>query len=576
MKSRSTPIPIRQLTRLVAGLSALVVMLCLGLTLAGPAAASQTQDQILEADGNVLQNPAATLLQARQLGFNVIRMMLYWQDMAPRPNSFTAPANFNASNPAAYPASAWTQLDAADRVAAGDGIQLDFDVMGGAPIWATGPNMPKGTAKQGYPYHAWEPNAVDYGAFVKAVATRYSGNYDPVTNRLAHGNAADLPRVSFWSLWNEPDYGPSLSPQAVPHSKSVPEAPRLLRALLQHGWSALASAGHTTATDTIIWGELAPRGELTFGNFDGMLPLPFLRYLYCVNGSYQPLRGKAAAAVGCPTTAAGSASFAAQNPALFKASGVSDHPYMRWYSPNKEQDNPKVKDFSQLVKQYTSLGTISQLTSALNRLTAAYHVHVKLPVWDTEFGYITSPPKRIWAKDHYPYASTSTAAYYDNWAEYLSWKNPQIASFDQYLLYDPEQPTQANDYGGYASGLMSWNGVPKTGFYAFRMPLYLPNQTASSPYQPIEVWGSAKPSSFAQLDAPGLAESVTLLFKPLGSSSYSILTTIPITSPQGYYDQRIAFPSSGTLVAQWTYPPDQLLQLSGTAIYSRPVQVTVK
>ena len=152
------------------------------------------------------------------------------------------------------------------------------------------------------------------------------------------GDAGDLPRVSFWSIWNEPDYGPSLAPQGVPGDLTVENSPRMYRRLLDAAWAALQASGHTPATDTILFGELAPRGAKRWGVFSGMKPLVFLRALYCVDSRYRPLRGTAARVRGCPTTAAGSRRFPAQHPALFAATGFSDHPYMRWYAPNLELD----------------------------------------------------------------------------------------------------------------------------------------------------------------------------------------------------------------------------------------------
>ena len=67
--------------------------------------------------------------------------------------------------------------------------------------------------------------------------------------------------------------------------------------LVAAAWSALAATGHTTATDTILIGETAPRGINTGnhpGNFSGMLPLRFIRAMYCVDSDLKPLRGTAA------------------------------------------------------------------------------------------------------------------------------------------------------------------------------------------------------------------------------------------------------------------------------------------
>ncbi len=548
------------------------------------AAASTTELQILEADGSLYTNPVATMAQIREEGFNTLRVMAFWQTIAPDPDAFTKPRHFDAADPTDYPAAKWAPFDGVVTAAAQDGITIDMDVMGGAPLWATGPGMPKQTS--GYPFHDWRPNPSAYGAFVKAVATRYSGDFDPVTGRLDPGNANDLPRVSFWSLWNEPNYGPSLSPQAVPGSDSVPESPWRFRALLDHGWSALRAAGHRTSPysayaatkgDTIIWGELDPRGTPTFGTFNGMTPLAFLRAVYCVGPTYEPLTGAAAAQIHCPPTRAARRRFAADNPALFQASGVSDHPYMRWFPPDVERNTvPRVGDFSQLVSQYTSLARIGQLESALNRLLAAYRVHVKLPIYDTEFGYMTDPPKRHWRGDSDYYPSLQTAAEYDNWAEYISYNNPRIASFDQYLLQDDVPVSRLTNYGGYASGLSFYDGTDKPGYAAFRMPLYLPHTTAASSSVRLLVWGAVKPAAFALLDLPSVDEQAQLMFRPTGSRRYEQLGTVTLTNGAGYFETHLAFPSSGTLIARWTVPQDQLLADAGQTLQSRTVQVTVK
>ena len=61
--------------------------------------------------------------------------------------------------------------------------------------------------------------------------------------------------------------------------------------------------------------------------FGAMAPLRFLRALYCVDAELQQLRGTPRPLRGCPATAGASATFAADNPGLFDASGFADHPY---------------------------------------------------------------------------------------------------------------------------------------------------------------------------------------------------------------------------------------------------------
>jgi hypothetical protein len=533
-----------------------------------PAAiASHSQVSIMQDDPQLLSNPGPALQTMRALGATAVRIAVRWQAIAPSPNSFRAPNGLQASNPAAYRAATWAPYDAIVRDAKTDGLAVNFAVIGGAPLWATGPGQPRKI--HGYPFHNWEPSAAKYGSFVRALGVRYSGSYNPATKTTQPGNPGDLPRVSLWSIWNEPTYGPSLAPQALPGHPGVEDSPRLYRGLVGAAWSALHATGH--GADTIIIGEITPRNStdsLTkFGNFNGMWPLQFLRALYCVDSRYRELRGTAASLRGCPTTAAGSAQFAAQNPGLFQASGFADHPYTDGLPPNQElMPSPNG----------TGLTELGQLTGALDRLVATYGGHKHYPIWITEYGFLTSPPKlpHPTPKDHSIYPSQSTSAYYDNWSEYLAWKNARVASFDQYMLKDALPRLASNDYGGFASGLLDYQGHQKPGYAAWRMPLYMPVTNAVSGAS-LEVWGGVRPAFYAMLDMPKQPESVNIMFEPQGSTSFSVLDTVALSSPQGYFDTRETFPSSGTVQLQWTYPADSLLGTAGQTVYSRKVEITL-
>lgn len=549
--------------------AALVMSVCPLLATATPALADHGQTSIVESDSELLADPAGTLRTIVELGISTVRLTIRWQSLAPSTNSFRAPRHFDAANPAAYPSSRWAPYDALVRAAAQDGVRIDLDLSGGAPMWATGPGMPH---KRGHLFHNWKPSAAKFGQFARAVAIRYSGNYSPSLRRLAPEAADDLPRVSFWSVLNEPNYGPNLAPQALPGRQAIPSSPRQYRALLDQAWSALHATGH--GSDTLLVGELAPRGVLSPGKFSMTAPLAFLRSLYCLGGSYRPLRGRLATLEGCPTSARGSRAFARRNPALFRSSGVSDHPYMRWFPPNRELNQAQPKGFRRLRPDYGSLGLIGHFERGVDRMLRAYGWQRKLPVWITEFGYITNPPARFSSRNPFHYPSPTTAAYYDNWAEYIAWRDPRIVSFDQYLLWDPYEPRNSEQQG-FPSGLIFADGQHKPGFDAFRMPLYLPRTTASGPTQTLEVWGAARPAYFTELEQPGTPQSVTILFRGAGQSQFTPLSAVPISSPEGYFDTRVAFPSSGVVKLAWTYPNGSL-PLAGQTVYSRVQQVTVR
>ncbi len=536
-----------------------------------PARASARQLSVIEDDAHLQADPAGTLERMRELGAEVVRVSVPWQMIAPAPTAIRAPFGFDASDPAAYPAATWRLWDTIVTDASRDGITVDLDLMGGAPRWALGPGRPAGNSNAN-----WEPSAAAFGAFVRAVGTRYSGDYDPRTNTVAPDNLADLPRVGFWSVWNEPNYGPTLAPQGVPGDLAVENSPRMYRRMLDSAWTALQATGHRPATDTILFGELAPRGERRWGVFSGMTPIAFLRALYCVDSGYRQLRGSAARIRGCPTTAAGSRRFRAQHPALFGAAGVADHPYMRWYPPNVELDPDPTNGSS--TADYASLATIGNLGHALDRLERVYGSRRRLPIYDTEFGYITSPPKRSpdpGSRGRVLYVSPATAAFYMNWAEYVSWRNPRVRSFAQFPLYDPLRPLVSNDWGGFASGLLSWNGVPKATYDAWRLPLFLPVTSARADSR-LEVWGCVRPGRFGAL-ATETAQTAQIQFARRPAGPFATIQTVSVTgSSSCYFDVRLKLPASGTVRLSYGYAPtDPLLPAATDPIVSRSVPVTI-
>ncbi len=489
-------------------------------------------ESIFEDEGLLHQNPALALAQFKALGVDRVRVYVPWDTIAPAPESRVAP-RFQAADPAAYPPAGWSLYDQVVQAARTQGIGLDLTLGGPGPVWADGPGRPKHGG-----VGVWKPNAADYGAFVKAVGTRYSGTYRPP------GAAAPLPRIDFWSIWNEPNYGVDLAPQTIDDS-TVEVAPQLYRDLLDAAWSALSATGH--AHDTILFGETAPRG-ITTGNgpstFAGTVPLRFLRALYCVGSSFAELRGAAASSRGCPPDPAGSAQFARRHPALFLASGFADHPY-----PQGELAPDIVTPGE---PDYADLATLGNLERALDRLQSTYGSHKQLPIYSTEFGYHTDPPEPL-------RPSPALAAAYLNWAEYISWRDPRVRSYDQYLMLDSPS-------GHFATGLKFSDGKPKPAFAAFRLPLYLPVvRTAAG--QPIEVWGCARPAPVAR-ERSGRPQSVRIEFAPGSSSSFTTVRTVPITDPHGYFDVAQRFAHSGRVRLAWSYP-------GGPEIRSRIVTVTV-
>lgn len=485
---------------------------------------------IFEAPLQLAATPGPTLDLLRRLGVDDVRVVLRWSTVAPAPSSRHKPKRFNAAAPGAYPPAGWSVYDAIIRAAAARHVGVLLDISGPAPIWASGRRAPAG----GVP-GVWKPSAGEFRLFARAVGIRYSGHYRPV------GADSPLPRVSFWSVWNEPNLGEAnLAPQTLPKTR-VESSPRMYRALLDAAWTSLQQTGHSR--DTILMGELAPYGVevMNPGNFGYMVPMRFVRALYCVDASLHPLRGSAAAQRGCPTTAAGSSQFAAENPALFQASGFAVHPYPSVATPPNVvlPDGP----------DFVYLATLPRLERFLDSVTRLYGHARQLVLYSTEYGYFTNPPLS-------GAASPQLAASYLNWAEYLTWRTPRLRSFDQYLLVDPQPGGPSN----FVTGLEFFGGAPKPSYAAFRLPIYLP-ATRQRSGQSLEVWGCVRPAHYIRHP-----RAVRIELQAEGRGAFKTVASIPLTDHDGYFDTSVKFPASGRVRLAWSYPGGQTIQSRLVAI----------
>jgi hypothetical protein len=530
--------------------------------------ASHGQVAILEDDNHLFSDPVGTLQEMRHLGVGMVRVLVRWSWIAPDPQSRTKPA-FDATDPNAYPAQGWAPLDAVVLDAEAAGIQVMLDPTGFAPRWAQGADPQRYGGKYDTNF-AWEPSASEYGQFVQAVAARYSGTFVP------SGSSTPLPRVAIWEIYNEPNFGEDLAPQALNGSRLM-HSPKMYRQLADAAWAALQATGHTPPQDQIIIGSLLAdgfQGRVTRlhpqglpGTYGGMKPLVFLRELYCLDSHYRRYLGHAAYLRGCPTTAAGYARFRSQHPVLFQSTGVSDHPYSFKGSPPTRADSSD--------PDWAQLSEIPHLAAVLDRLQRAYHSSTRFRIWNTEYGYITCPPNcGAWRP-----VSPTTAATYINWAEYLSWRDRRLVSTMQYLMYDPNPVVGVPEHGGFASGLVFYNGTPKPVYYAYRMPIYLPH-TRSRRSRALWVWGDVRPAPLAVADGDG-PQWAEIQFARGSSHNWTTLKTLRVTDPHGYVRAWTKFPASGSVRLAWTYPPsDKLLRSTMVAnsngqITSRTVRITI-
>ena len=365
--------------------------------------------------------------------------------------------------------------------------------------------------------------------------------------------------MHFWTIFNEPNFGEDLGPQALGGSKT-PYAPMLYRKILNAGWSALHATGH--GHDTILIGGYAARGFWGGkfpGNFAQTKPLLFIRYLYCVDKSNQQVRGKTAKSWGCPANKAASRKFRKQNPALFSASGMADHPYPDHGSPlNDGKGDPNWATFPDL----------GRFATLLDKMTHMYGSGKHFPVYNDEYGYITRPPANRSPAGGL-YVTPTTAATYINQAEYLSWKNRRLQSYMQYLIRDPSHA--AGPYAGFASGLEFPNGL--------RKPIYFGLQPPGVDAEDARSHAVTRPRSGARhgrLASRGTRRCRSSSRRPAPHSRRS--QTVKKLSAAGYFDMKMKFPSSGFVRLAFTYNHDPLLPpgVGGSTITSRVLTIKVR
>ena len=510
------------------------LLCCLaGLAVApGGAAASALQESTFQDDDLlVYAEPAAvgrTLDQLKGLGVDRLRVSVFWAVVAPDPQSQAKPAGFDGADPAAYPAGGWDRYDTLVRLAGARGLGVNFNVTSPAPAWATGsltgrPDLDKNFA----------PDATEFGAFVRAVGTRYSGSYTP----RQVPTQSPLPRVDYWTVWNEPNQPGWLTPQWTAEPRLggafVEAAPGIYRGLLDAMHAGLEATGH--GRDTILIGETAPKGqERARGPTRAIKPGGFIRRLYCLDDDLQLLRGTAAAVRGCPTSGS-PARFAADHPGLFSATGYAHHPYELTFAPSQR---PGPDDFT--------TGNLGALSSLLRRIHQRYGQLPPgggrdIPLYLTEFGYQTDPPDPAGV-------SRAEQAAYLNEAEWITYRNPLVRTLTQFLLVDDKPIAGVTNpiaaFGGtFQSGLMYQNGAAKPALLAYRLPIFLPSRVVRTG-RAVRVFGLVRPA------ANGTVPRV-LLQRRTGSGPYRTLKTVRGTAGRGYVDTTFPASRSGAVRLAW-------------------------
>jgi hypothetical protein len=184
-------------------------------------------------------------------------------------------------------------------------------------------------------------------------------------------------------------------------------------------------------------------------------------------------------------------------------------------------------------------------------------------VWLTEQGYGSNAqlPVQPWTE--------SEQAYLNAISEYLAWRDPQVASFSQFLLRDTltaqtlalrARTGNPRAYlgGTWTTGLERQDGAPKPALEMFRSPVvarvvrapdpaatWLTSSPAGAPTELIEVWGRVRPATWST--------PVQVEVQDGGSGTFRTAATA-MTDQNGVFDTTIAIASGGPAEVrfQWT------------------------
>jgi len=456
----------------------------LSLSLAAPAAASRSQESIFEDEHQLLElgpgGTASGLDDMKSLGADSIRSLVLWSRIAP--HGAKRPKGFKATDPKAYPAAAWDPYDDLVRGARLRGLGLILSPSTPGPLWASGCKRKSGVCK---------PGSKAYGAFVTALARRYSGAYADENQ-----GGGVLPRVSRWSLGNEPNQPGWLAPQYERRrGRLVATAAIVYRRLAAAGIRGLRAAGH--GRDQILLGETAPIGRTSGSAARRPIPpLEFLRKTFCLDARGRRMRGRDARTYGC------------RKFRRLAVKGFAHHPYQRGGS-RPPTSRPQAAGES-------TIATPGRLKRVLDQAGRARRIPRRLPVYYTEFGFQTNPPDRIFG------VRLALQPQYINQSDWMAYNDSRTRSVAQYKLLDEAA------LSSFQSGLRFVDGRAKPAYDAYRLPIWVNRRGAR-----LRVYGQVRPAP------DSTPQVVQIQNRGSRGAAFTTVKTITVRSRKGQFLTRV-------------------------------------
>lgn len=322
--------------------------------------------------------------------------------------------------------------------------------------------------------------------------TKYPGSYRPDPEALgdfAQAVGQRYPDAGYFSIWNEPNLSRYLQPQ---YSRGVAQAAVHYRKMYRAAYAGLIRAGRSDAK--ILFGELKPRSAKN--NSSTVMPILWLRDFFCLDKSGRKLTGSAAKKREC------------NGFKPIKASGMAYHPYAMAAGPlvrDKIKDNATIYYLKRIER-------VLDQASKRRRLSGR-----KLKIYSSEFGFQSDPPDVYMTK-------IERIPGFLNLSEYLSYKDSRVATYSQYQLVDDAE------VAAFQAGLRFSDGVKKHDVYeAYQLPF----NVFKGPNGSLIIWGALRASD-------GSTQTAAVQVKD--GASWTTVTSVSVTSPLGYFEQRVVVP----------------------------------